>query len=267
MKAHRLANLAESIIKPSQENIKDLRFKEETENLDEAIPTAVSSGFRTGVVDGKTNEIVFHGTKPQAMSAMKKLNGKNLKRYFLASLTPSHKLGGKWPGGTPSWVKAESVENLDEASIGELISKMTEGEAEYILMGGKPSKFKGETPANLKIAANKVMARYDLKMRQMAVDAYKRTHKEETENVQEVAPAQVEATDPDGEMALTQLKNVVNKAMALTKMIQPNSKLEPWVQSKITLADDYITTIHDYIKNTPGAVGEAFEDFEEGTLN
>lgn len=265
------------------------------------------------------------------MSAMKKLNGKNLKRYFLASLTPSHKLGGKWPGGTPSWVKAESVENIDEASIGELISKMTEGEAEYILMGGKPSKFKGETPANLRIAANKVMARYDLKMRQMAVDAYKRTHKEETENldeasnndkdkiiallrnevkswrewqrtdlvgvqiknpekyravllarhatdtakalteetenVQEIAPAQVEATDPDGEMALSQLKNVVNKAMASTKMIQPNSKLEPWVQSKITLADDYITTIHDYIKNTPGAVGESFEDFEEGTLN
>ena len=90
---------------------------------------------------------------------------------------------------------------------------------------------------------------------------------EETESLDEVAPAQVEAMDPDGEMALTQLKNVVNKATALIKMLQPNSKLEPWVQSKITLADDYVTTIHDYIKNTPGAVGEAFEDFEEGTIN
>lgn len=80
-------------------------------------------------------------------------------------------------------------------------------------------------------------------------------YKESIENVQEVAPAQVEATDPDGEMALTQIKNVADKAAALMEMIQPNSKLEPWVQSKITLADDYITTIHDYLKNTPGAIG------------
>lgn len=82
---------------------------------------------------------------------------------------------------------------------------------------------------------------------------------------EEVAPAQVEATDPDGEMALTQLKNTVAKASALLKMIQPNSKLEPWVQSKITLADDYITTIHDYLTHTPGAIGEEFKDFEEFT--
>jgi hypothetical protein len=78
--------------------------------------------------------------------------------------------------------------------------------------------------------------------------------KEEVENLDEVAPAQVEAADPDGEMALSQLKNVVDRATALMKMIQPNSKLEPWVQSKITIADDYVTSVHDYIKNTPGSV-------------
>ena len=161
--------------------------KEEVEDVSEAIPTAVSSGFRTGVVDGKTNEIVFHGTKPQAMSAMKKLNGKNLKRYFLASLTPKNKLGGKWSGGTPSWVKAESVENLGEASMTDLINKMTDNEAEVILLGKVPSKFKGETLANLKIAANKVMARYDLKRRQAAVAAHNRTKKEEVEDVSEAS--------------------------------------------------------------------------------
>jgi hypothetical protein len=46
-------------------------------------------------------------------------------------------------------------------------------------------------------------------------------------------------------------------------MLKPTSKLEAWVQSKITLADDYIVSVHDYLKNTEGAIGEEFTDFEE----
>jgi hypothetical protein len=39
-------------------------------------------------------------------------------------------------------------------------------------------------------------------------------------------------------------------------MLKPDSQLEAWVQSKITMADDYITTVRDYIKHTPGSVGD-----------
>jgi serine protease inhibitor len=62
--------------------------------------------------------------------------------------------------------------------------------------------------------------------------------------------------DPEGEMALTQLKSIVEKANEIIPMLKPDSQLEAWVQSKITMADDYITTVRDYIKHTPGSVGD-----------
>jgi hypothetical protein len=85
-----------------------------------------------------------------------------------------------------------------------------------------------------------------------------------------LAPAQVEATDSygpnndyEGEMAISQLKALVERANNIISMLKPTSKLEGWVQSKITLADDYIVSVHDYLKNTEGAIGEEFTDFEE----
>lgn len=63
--------------------------------------------------------------------------------------------------------------------------------------------------------------------------------------------------DYEGEMAISQLNNIARKAETVAKMLKPGSKMEAWVQSKITLADDYITTIHDYLQNTPGSVEEA----------
>ena len=62
--------------------------------------------------------------------------------------------------------------------------------------------------------------------------------------------------DYEGEMAISQLNNIAKKAETVAKMLKSESKMEAWVQSKITLADDYITTIHDYLQNTPGSVEE-----------
>lgn len=164
---------------------------------------------------------------------------------------------------------AEGI-NLDEASVLDKLKKvgiktMADLDA-YIKKHPLPNGDLESRYHTLKKLVGEKAA--DKIMHELMVQSWKMGKKgmgEETENVQEIAPAQVEATDPDGEMALTQLKNTAAKASALLKMIQPNSKLEPWVQSKITLADDYITTIHDYLTHTPGAIGEAFEDFEEGT--
>ena len=57
--------------------------------------------------------------------------------------------------------------------------------------------------------------------------------------------------DAEGEMATSQLKSLEEKSVAISSMLKPESKLEAWVQSKITLAEDYINTVHDYLKNTP----------------
>jgi hypothetical protein len=75
-----------------------------------------------------------------------------------------------------------------------------------------------------------------------------------------------EEEDEEGEMASTQLKTIEEKAAAISSMLKPESKLEPWVQSKITLAEDYISTVHDYLKNTPGAIGESAAPVEEGAV-
>lgn len=53
--------------------------------------------------------------------------------------------------------------------------------------------------------------------------------------------------DYEGEMALNQLKQIEMHVGYLMKMIKPNTNLPEWVQSKMTLATDYIATCCDYL--------------------
>ena len=63
------------------------------------------------------------------------------------------------------------------------------------------------------------------------------------------------ANDYEGEMAMTQLKSIMEKASDVLGMMKPEAKMEAWVQSKITLADEHISCVRDYLKHTDGAVG------------
>lgn len=60
--------------------------------------------------------------------------------------------------------------------------------------------------------------------------------------------------DYEGEMATGELRNIISNAQEILKMLESESKLEAWVQSKITRANDYINSVHDYMKHTPGSV-------------
>lgn len=51
----------------------------------------------------------------------------------------------------------------------------------------------------------------------------------------------------EGEMAVTQLKTICRHAEALEAKMKPDTNLPEWVQSKITLATDYLQTAHDYL--------------------
>lgn len=66
--------------------------------------------------------------------------------------------------------------------------------------------------------------------------------------------------DQDGEMAISQLRSIVDNATKLLEMINPQTNLEPWVQSKITKAQDYVSIVHDYMTHTPE------DSMEEGSL-
>lgn len=57
--------------------------------------------------------------------------------------------------------------------------------------------------------------------------------------------------EPDGEMALGQIDAAINKLTNLRKFIQPNSDLEPWVSSKLTMVDDYANSVSDYMMYNP----------------
>ena len=50
-----------------------------------------------------------------------------------------------------------------------------------------------------------------------------------------------------GEMVMSQLKGIMNHAEQLHDMLEPSTDLPEWVQSKITLAYDYMQTAADYM--------------------
>ena len=58
--------------------------------------------------------------------------------------------------------------------------------------------------------------------------------------------------DPEGKMAKNQLENIAKYAMELHQMLDSygdNVQLESWVQSKITIAEDYISKVKHFLEN------------------
>lgn len=62
--------------------------------------------------------------------------------------------------------------------------------------------------------------------------------------------------DYEGDMARTQLQTLVRNSQELVALLEPNDNLPEWVQSKITLAQDYISTVRDYLMSRDD-LGEA----------
>lgn len=63
-------------------------------------------------------------------------------------------------------------------------------------------------------------------------------------------------TDLEGQMAMSQLMSISRRAQRIAEMIKPDTQLDAWVQSKLTTAEDYITTVYDYLRNTPNQMKE-----------
>ena len=55
-----------------------------------------------------------------------------------------------------------------------------------------------------------------------------------------------EGGETDAEMAVDQMETMVKRAQELITKLRGKSDLEPWVQSLITKAEDYISTVSDY---------------------
>jgi hypothetical protein len=69
--------------------------------------------------------------------------------------------------------------------------------------------------------------------------------------------------DYEGQMARTQLQTILRNSEDLVDMIEDDENMPEWVQSKITLAQDYITTVRDYLQSKE-ELGEESKLEEEG---
>ena len=66
--------------------------------------------------------------------------------------------------------------------------------------------------------------------------------------------------DQEGQMAMTQLNNIVDAAEDLLAMLDEDENLPEWVQAKITKAEDYLDSVRDYLMNVDD---EEADDEEE----
>jgi hypothetical protein len=57
-----------------------------------------------------------------------------------------------------------------------------------------------------------------------------------------------EETDYEGEMAKSELRNVIQNAQEVFNMLDDDTQLEAWVQSKLTKANEYLDSVTQYLK-------------------
>jgi hypothetical protein len=63
--------------------------------------------------------------------------------------------------------------------------------------------------------------------------------------------------DYEGDMAMSQLKSIIANSQRMHDMLSDDTNLPEWVQSKITLAEDYISTASNYMQ---GEMNESKDD-------
>lgn len=66
--------------------------------------------------------------------------------------------------------------------------------------------------------------------------------------------------DYEGDMAMGQLKSIIANSQRMHDMLSDDTNLPEWVQSKITLAEDYISTASNYMQ---GEMNEEVEQIDE----
>jgi len=60
---------------------------------------------------------------------------------------------------------------------------------------------------------------------------------------------EVQEYDYEGDMARSDLRSIIMNAKEVHDMLESNTNLPEWVQSKITLSEDYISTVRNYMRS------------------
>jgi len=72
--------------------------------------------------------------------------------------------------------------------------------------------------------------------------------------------------DYEGDMAKSQLRSIIANAQQAHDMLKDNTNMAEWVQSKITLAADYISTVADYMQSEVKEEVEQVDELKTSTL-
>jgi hypothetical protein len=74
--------------------------------------------------------------------------------------------------------------------------------------------------------------------------------------------------DYEGDMAKSQLRSIIVNAQTVHDMLEDNTNLAEWVQSKITLSADYISTVRDYMQSNKDVKEEVdqIDELKSATL-
>lgn len=72
--------------------------------------------------------------------------------------------------------------------------------------------------------------------------------------------------DQEGDMAMTQLRSIIYHAQELHDQLSKNDNLPEWVQSKITLAQDYVQTACDYMYSQKAVKEESINELSSDLL-
>jgi hypothetical protein len=72
--------------------------------------------------------------------------------------------------------------------------------------------------------------------------------------------------DREGDMAKSDLRSIIDNAQRLHDMIDDADNLPEWVQSKITLAEDYISTVANYLTSEMKEEVEQIDELSNDTL-
>jgi hypothetical protein len=69
-----------------------------------------------------------------------------------------------------------------------------------------------------------------------------------------------EEVDDEGSMAKGQLNRMIDQATGLVQMMDDDKQLDGWVQSKLTMASDYLDSVHDYLMHSKQDVDDMEEE-------
>lgn len=152
--------------------------------------------------------------------------------------------------GMPTGKMKEEVEELDELSKSTLGSYAKKASRDSTILRKIGADFERKADAarspGMKAASTELSNKYKSKSwsRRDGLDkAVDRLTKEET--VYEAKDEQEYSYE--GDMALNQLATLTRCAEMIKEILKPDTDMPEWVQSKITLATDYIQTAADYM--------------------